>query len=115
MATVKQVLKTLIVFLVPALLTIESVDTSSLDDDKSWLRYWVVISILYILELPMDKLEFLPGYTMAKMMLVGWCLLPGPFSGTNIIFKIVSFFPSLLLFNTLLYNRSSLYLRKVNS
>ena len=92
MAAVKQVLKIFIVFLIPSLLTIESVETSNLDDDKSWLRYWVVISILSILEMPVDKMQFLPGYTMAKMVLVGWCLLPGPFSGTNIIFKIVSFF-----------------------
>ena len=92
MAAVKQVLKIFIVFLIPALLTIESVETSNLDDDKSWLRYWVVISILSILEMPVDKMQFLPGYTMAKMVLVGWCLLPGPFSGTNIIFKNVSYF-----------------------
>ena len=51
MAKVKQVLKTFVVFLIPALITIdiESVDTSNPHDDMSWLRYRAVISILSIL------------------------------------------------------------------
>ena len=89
MATVNQVLKTVVVFLVPALLTISSVHKHSPDDDKSWLRYWVVISLLSLLEIPLDRLNFMPGYSRIKMMLVGWCLIPGPLSGSNVIFKIV--------------------------
>ena len=89
MACVKQVLKTLVLFLIPAYLTMAAVTTTSQEDDQSWLRYWVVISLFSLLELPLDKLNFLPGYTIIKLVFMLWCLLPGPLSGSNVIFQMV--------------------------
>jgi receptor expression-enhancing protein 5/6 len=89
MASFHQVLKTLVVFLIPAYFTLAAVTTTTQEDDQAWLRYWVVISIFSLVELPMDNLNFLPCYNCVKLIFVLWCLLPGLFSGSNIIFQMV--------------------------
>ena len=89
MASFQQVLKTLVVFLIPAYLTLAAVTTTTQEDDQAWLRYWVVISIFSLVELPLDKLNFIPCYNTIKLVFVLWCLLPGPASGSNIIFQLV--------------------------
>eukprot|EP00092_Neocalanus_flemingeri_P059914 GFUD01071762.1.p1 GENE.GFUD01071762.1~~GFUD01071762.1.p1 ORF type:complete len:167 (-),score=29.82 GFUD01071762.1:25-525(-) len=89
MASFTQVLKTFMLFLIPAYLTMAAVSTPSQEDDQSWLRYWVVISLFSLMELPLDNLDFLPGYNITKLVFGMWCLLPGPLSGSNVIFQMI--------------------------
>ena len=89
MASICQVLRTVVVFMIPAYFTLAAVTTSTQEDDQAWLRYWVVISLFSLLELPLDKLNFMPCYNTIKLMFVLWCLMPGPVSGSNIIFQLV--------------------------
>ena len=79
-------LKTVVIFLVPAYLTMTAISTTDKEDDLSWMRYWVVISIFSLLELPLDSLKFLPYYTMAKLAFILWLLMPGQTSGSKLIF-----------------------------
>ena len=94
MASPYLVLRTVMVFLIPAYFTLAALTTNTQEDDQSWLRYWVVISIISLLELVLDNLSFLPCYTMMKVLLLLWCLLPGPASGSNIIFSMVCSYAS---------------------
>ena len=74
---------------IPAYLDLAAGTNTTQEDDQSWLSYWVVISTFSLVELPLDKLNFLPCYNTIKLVFVLWCLLPGPASGNNIIFQMV--------------------------
>ena len=84
-------LRTVVIFLVPAYLTMTSLSTPDKEDDLHWMRYWVVISIFSLLEIPLDSLNFLPGYSTLKLVFIIWCLMPGECSGSQIIFEKVRF------------------------
>ena len=88
--------RALVMFLVPAFLTMVSLTTPDKEDDQAWLRYWVIISLFSVLELFLDKLSFLPFYSTMKVGFVLWCLLPSPLSGTDVIFNMVT---TLLLYS----------------
>ena len=53
---------------------------------NSWLRYWVVLAALSLPEMVLDKINILPHYNLVKTSFIIWCLVPGPFSGTDLIF-----------------------------
>ena len=80
-------LKTVIIFLVPAYLTMVSLSTPDKEDDLSWMRYWVAISIFSLLEIPLDSLNVLPGYSTVKLVFILWCLVPGPCGGSELLFQ----------------------------
>ena len=54
------------------------------------IRYWVVVSLLLLLEPLLDCLSFLPSVGLVKLLLLLWCLLPDPYSGSRIVFDQVS-------------------------
>ena len=76
-------------FIYSANSSLKAVMSEEREDALTWLRYWVVISIFSLVELPLDNLNFLPCYNCVKLIFVLWCLLPGLFSGSNIIFQMV--------------------------
>ena len=80
-------MQTVLMFLVPAYLTMVSLTTSDKEDDEAWMRYWVVISIFSMLELPLESLAVLPFYNTVKLVFIVWCLTPGYFSGSELIFR----------------------------
>ena len=53
---------------------------------QGWLRYWVVVSCAAIPEIILDKFKLIPHYNIIKTIFICWCLLPGPLSGSEIIF-----------------------------
>jgi len=87
MATIHHVLRKLVCFLAPAYWSMSALVSASREDDLSWLRYWVVIALASVPELVLDKLNFLPHYNILKYGFIGWCLVPGPLSGSEIIFQ----------------------------
>jgi len=87
MATIHHVLRKLVCFLAPAYWSMSALVSASREDDLSWLRYWVVIALASVPELVLDKLNFLPHYNVMKYGFIGWCLVPGPLSGSEIIFQ----------------------------
>ena len=78
--------QTLLIFVLPACLSMMALSTKHTEDDQEWLRYWVVIALFSLLEIPLDQLEFVPGYNIAKLLFILWCLAPGPLSGTEVIY-----------------------------
>ena len=68
-------------YLIPGYLTLLQV--SSVEEDQEslnkWTRYWIIIAIFTLLE-PSCK-------PLLKIIFIGWCLLPGYFSASEIIFK----------------------------
>ena len=90
MAAIHHVLRKLVCFLAPAYWSMSALVSASREDDLSWLRYWVVIALASVPELVLDKLNFLPHYNILKYGFIGWCLVPGPLSGSEIIFQQVA-------------------------
>ena len=85
--------KTVMMFLMPAILTMVSLTTQDKEDDQAWMKYWVVISIFSVLELPLESLSVLPFYNTVKLSFILWCLTPGHFSGSELIFGLVGIWP----------------------
>ena len=56
----------------------------------SWLRYWVVVSCAAIPDIILAALQVLPHHDTLRTVFICWCLCPGPFSGTELIFNQVS-------------------------
>ena len=79
-----------LMFLLPAYLTMRAITTNSPEDDLSWLRFWVIMSMFYMIEKPLDSLNLQWFYPLVKLMLVSWFLLPTGLSGSEILFRLVT-------------------------
>jgi len=53
---------------------------------NSWLRYWVVMAVLSLPKLFLDRIKIIPHYNLFKTLFILWCLVPGSFGGTDLIF-----------------------------
>jgi len=70
--------------ILPAYLTMAALSTPDPQDDVAWLRYWVAVAAVSLLEL------FLPSrLSRLGHLLHTWCLLPGSVGGTRIVFAMV--------------------------
>jgi len=70
--------------ILPAYLTMAALSTPGPQDDVAWLRYWVAVAAVSLLEL------FLPSrLSRLGPLLHTWCLLPGSVGGTRILFALV--------------------------
>jgi len=66
--------------------------TDDPEDDLQWLRYWVVLATVHMIELVVDPLvDFFPGYLLAKCAFLVWCMAPVQNNGANLIFSQVLF------------------------
>ena len=81
------ILRKMLCFLAPAYLSMTALTTSEKEDDLSWLRYWVVIALASVPEILLEKLSILPKFNLAKYVFIGWCLMPGQLSGSEILFQ----------------------------
>ena len=52
-----------------------------------WLRYWVVVSCAAIPDIILTALQVIPHHETVRTVFICWCLTPGPFSGTQLIFN----------------------------
>ncbi|XP_057417871.1 HVA22-like protein e [Lotus japonicus] len=60
--------------------------TSKLDDDQ-WLAYWILYSILTLVEMVLQPLlQWLPIWYDAKLLLVAWLVLP-QFKGAAFVYE----------------------------
>ena len=56
------------------------------DDDFVWLRYWLVLGTVYLVELVVDPMvDYFPGYLLAKCAFLLWCMAPLANHGANLI------------------------------
>merc|ERR1712059_228375 len=85
------VIRQLVGFIYPAYKSLEAVLTEDHDDDMTWLRYWVVLSFVHMVELVVDPLvDFFPGYLLTKCAFLVWCMAPIENNGSNLIFTQVA-------------------------
>ena len=83
----ESIISTLIGVVYPALMTLQALETTSPDDDKIWLTYWLCFSIFMILDKIIEKLYFkkiIPFYFFIKIGVLVFLMHPR-FRGAQII------------------------------
>eukprot|EP01025_Chloroclados_australasicus_P039791 TRINITY_DN4140_c0_g1_i4.p1 TRINITY_DN4140_c0_g1~~TRINITY_DN4140_c0_g1_i4.p1 ORF type:complete len:156 (+),score=30.74 TRINITY_DN4140_c0_g1_i4:113-580(+) len=63
--------------LYPTYNSFKAIESTSADDDKQWLTYWVVYSLISLVELFAEWiLEWIPLYFEAKLVFLAWLIAP---------------------------------------
>lgn len=73
-------------FVFPTYASVKAIESGNVNDDTKWLTYWVVFSTVNFMEI---FLEWIPLYYLLKFFLLVWCMFPGPWSGTTVIYNVV--------------------------
>ena len=86
-----QILRTGLGLLYPVYRSIQAILTEDLEDDLTWLRYWVVLAMVTLVEMVLDPMvDLFPYYLLAKCSFLIWCLAPSPNNGVSFIFTQVN-------------------------
>lgn len=74
-------------FAYPAYASVKAVESPEKEDDTQWLIYWVVFGVFNIVEFFSDiLLSWFPLYFLAKLILLGWCMAPISWNGSQFIY-----------------------------
>ena len=86
-----QILRTGLGLLYPVYRSIQAILTEDMEDDLIWLRYWVVLAMVTLVEMVLDPMvDFFPYYLIAKCSFLIWCMAPSPNNGVSFIFTQVN-------------------------
>uniref|UniRef100_A0A8C6YNB7 Receptor expression-enhancing protein n=1 Tax=Nothoprocta perdicaria TaxID=30464 RepID=A0A8C6YNB7_NOTPE len=78
----------LIGFVYPAYVSIKAIESSSKEDDTTWLTYWVVYGVFSVAEFFSDTfLYWFPFYYAGKCVFLLWCMAPGRCSGAQLLYQ----------------------------
>jgi len=71
----------------PLYASVKAIETKSPVDDQQWLTYWVLYSLITLIELTFAKLiEWLPFWHYARLIVYCWLVLPY-FSGAAYVYQ----------------------------
>uniref|UniRef100_A0ACB8F187 Receptor expression-enhancing protein 6 n=1 Tax=Sphaerodactylus townsendi TaxID=933632 RepID=A0ACB8F187_9SAUR len=77
----------LIGFVYPAYVSIKAIESSSKDDDTTWLTYWVVYGLFSVAEFFSDTfLYWFPFYYAGKCIFLLWCMAPVSWNGSQFLY-----------------------------
>jgi len=83
-------LRLFLCFILPAVLSTNSLQNGNVEDIVAWLKYFVVISFGLVLELVLDQLNIIPyshkTYQLLKFGLILWCLAPTQYNGSDLTY-----------------------------
>lgn len=71
-------------FVFPTYASVKAIESGDVADATKWLTYWVVFSTVNFFEI---FLVWIPLYYLLKFFLLVWCMFPGPWSGTTVIYN----------------------------
>ncbi|XP_047311497.1 HVA22-like protein a [Impatiens glandulifera] len=71
----------------PLYASIRAIETKSAEDDRQWLTYWILYSMITLFELTFAKLiEWIPIWSYAKLFGTCWLVIPY-FSGAAYVYE----------------------------
>ncbi|XP_040393657.1 receptor expression-enhancing protein 6 [Cygnus olor] len=77
----------LIGFVYPAYVSIKAIESSSKEDDTTWLTYWVVYGVFSVAEFFSDTfLYWFPFYYVGKCLFLVWCMAPVSWNGSQVLY-----------------------------
>ncbi|XP_009979168.1 PREDICTED: receptor expression-enhancing protein 6, partial [Tauraco erythrolophus] len=80
----------LIGFAYPAYASIKAIESSSKEDDTTWLTYWVVYGVFSVAEFFSDIfLYWFPFYYAGKCLFLLWCMAPVSWNGSQVLYQTV--------------------------
>ena len=86
-----QVLRTCVGFIYPVVKSVQAILSEDMEDDLTWLRYWVVLALVSLVEMAVDPMvDYFPAYLLAKCAFLIWCMAPSPNNGASFVFTQVS-------------------------
>eukprot|EP00092_Neocalanus_flemingeri_P012726 GFUD01013713.1.p1 GENE.GFUD01013713.1~~GFUD01013713.1.p1 ORF type:complete len:163 (+),score=29.46 GFUD01013713.1:62-550(+) len=85
MAQTNLILKILLCLIVPAFHTMQA--NIGTNNGLSALRYWLLLSSIFLTELLMDQLNLSPGFTIIKLGFMFWCVAPIENNGSHFILE----------------------------
>ncbi|NXD67795.1 REEP6 protein, partial [Eolophus roseicapillus] len=78
----------LIGFAYPAYVSIKAIESSSKEDDTTWLTYWVVYGVFSVAEFFSDIfLYWFPFYYAGKCLFLLWCMAPVSWNGSQVLYQ----------------------------
>ena len=87
MTTKLQILRSAVGFIYPVYRSVQAIMSEDIEDDLTWLRYWVLIAVVSLVELWVDPLvDYFPGYLLAKCAFLVCCMAPFANNGVSFIF-----------------------------
>ena len=82
-----QVLRTSVGFIYPVVKSVQAILSEDMEDDLTWLRYWVVLALVSLVEMAVDPMvDYFPAYLLAKCAFLIWCMAPSPNNGASFVF-----------------------------
>ncbi|KAB2053394.1 hypothetical protein ERO13_A12G176400v2 [Gossypium hirsutum] len=73
--------------LYPLYASVRAIESESRADDRQWLTYWVLYSMITLLELTFAKvIEWIPIWSHAKLIFTCWLVIPY-FSGAAYVYE----------------------------
>ena len=88
MAQTNLVVKVLLCLLVPAYQALQQAQTggpSSSSSSLSLLRYWLLLSSLFLSELFLDQLNLSPTFFLLKLAFMLWFVAPLEYNGSQLL------------------------------
>ncbi|KAM7268569.1 hypothetical protein ACFE04_010735 [Oxalis oulophora] len=71
----------------PLYASVRAIETKSHVDDKQWLTYWILYSMLTLFEISFAKLiQWIPIWIYAKLIFTSWLVIPY-FSGAAYVYE----------------------------
>nr|XP_028569555.1 receptor expression-enhancing protein 6 isoform X1 [Podarcis muralis] len=78
----------LIGFVYPAYVSIKAIESSTKDDDTTWLTYWVAYGLFSVAEFFSDTfLYWFPFYYAGKCLFLLWCMAPVSWNGSQVLYR----------------------------
>ena len=86
-----KILRTGVGFIYPVYRSVQAFMSEDVEDDMTWLKYWVILVVVSTLEMKVDPLvDLFPGYLVAKCAFLVWCMAPLENNGVSFIFTQVT-------------------------
>ena len=85
MAQTNLIVKVLFCLLVPAYQALQQAQTAGSTSSLSLLRYWLVLSSLFLSELFLDQLNLSPTFFLLKLAFMLWFVAPLEYNGSQLL------------------------------
>merc|ERR1719186_774986 len=86
--TVVSILLALLATLYPTYSCLKAVLHNNEEEQRRWVEYWIVISLLYVTDLIFSPLlsTFVPFFWLVRLSVLVWCIAPSANNGSSVIF-----------------------------
>jgi len=86
--TVVALLCSLLATLYPTYSCLKAVRNNNEEEQRRWVEYWIVMSLLYVTDLIFSPLlsTFVPFFWLVRLSVLVWCIAPSANNGSSVIF-----------------------------